>query len=156
MLIDIENDYKNPIFSSSYREEILWIAKENGIKIDSLCAHFLISGGILEKSGNSKNVKEYFYEILKFAPMIGVKNVSIPFMDQFSLRIKYVSEQIEVLLNEIISKFNINILIESDLSSEELNCFINKFNSEKIGILYLRKCQRYNFFLEDFKIIGNN
>ena len=43
------------------------------------------------------------------------------------------------------------------MSSEELNCFINKFNSEKIGILYdCGNAVRYNFsFKEDFKIIGN-
>ena len=67
-LIDIENDYKNPIFSSSYREEILWIAKENGIKIDSLCAHFLISGGILKNLVIQKMLRSIFMKYLNLLP----------------------------------------------------------------------------------------
>lgn len=156
-VIDLDNDYRNPIFSSSGREEIIKISKDNRIDIDSLCAHFLIKGGILKNSPNSKVIKEYFFELLKLAPIIGVKYVSIPFMEKLSLRENNIRQEIEILLKEIIEKFNICILIESDLASKELAHFINRINSKKIGILYdTGNAIKHNFsFNEDFNLIAD-
>ena len=59
-LIDKDNDYRNPLYSPLGRQKIIDLSEQSGIKIETLCAHFLIDGKILNKHTESKSVKNFF------------------------------------------------------------------------------------------------
>ena len=156
-LIDKECNYKNPIFSEEGRNRINQLSNKYQIKIDTLCSHFIIYGGILNHSDNTENIKKYFLKTLEVAPLIGVKYLSIPLMDKMSLRNKVVRKEVENFLQEITSKTSIEILIESDLSNLDSLAFLNKLISKKIGILYdTGNSTKNNYsFIDNFHLISS-
>ena len=87
-LIDKESSYSNPLFSTNGRKKILEIKKNNQINIETLCAHFLINGKILKNNKEGDNVRSFFLETVKLAPLIGVKYLSIPLIEEMSLKKK--------------------------------------------------------------------
>ena len=131
-LIDKENDFRNPIFSKEGRDLINNLKNENEISIETLCAHFMIDGGFLK----NQLIRNYFRKIINLAPLIGVKYVSIPLMDNISLRKSEIKNEIERFLLEIINELKVSILLETDIPNLETFSFINKINSDKIGIIY--------------------
>ena len=135
-LIDKEVCYDNPLFSSKGRKKILEIKKNNQITIDTLCAHFLINGKILNNSKEGDNVRSFFLETVKLAPLIGVKYLSIPLIEKMSLKKKVVFLEIQNLLKEVAKEMKIEILIETDLRNYEIIDFIESIGSTKIGVLY--------------------
>ena len=135
-LVDKENDKNNPLNSKKGLEKIKKLKNQNEINIETLCAHFIINGGILKKNYESRKIKNYFREIIKFASSIGIKYVSIPLMDKISLKNKNVKNEIEIFLKEIINETEVGILIETDIPNLETFSFVQNFNSKKVGIVY--------------------
>ncbi|MDC3119223.1 sugar phosphate isomerase/epimerase [Prochlorococcus sp. AH-716-K03] len=135
-LIDKEISYSNPLFSAEGRKKILEIKKNKEININTLCAHFLINGKILKNNQESDNIRSFFIETLKLAPLIGVKYLSIPLIEEMSLNKKDICLEIKYFLKEIIKEIKVEILIEADLKNFEIIDFIESIGSTKIGILY--------------------
>ena len=154
-LVDKEFDYKNPLFSEKGRDKILGLSNTHQIKVETLCAHFLIYGSILGDTKDSDQIKKYFFEVIEQAINIGINFISIPLMGKMSLRYKEVSQKIENLLKEINQQFEIDILLESDISNIKTFIFIKKLESKKIGMLYdLGNATKFNFsFKDDFPLI---
>ena len=134
-LIDKNNDYNNPLYSKEGRGKIIDISDQSGIKIDTLCAHFLIDGKILKKNQESENVKNFFFETIQLAPLVGIKFISIPLIEDLSLKNKVVFKELKNLLKEVTEKFEIEILIETDLKNYENLNFIKSIGSDNINIL---------------------
>ena len=151
-LVDKENDKNNPLYSKKGIERIKKIKKQNEINIETLCAHFIINGGILKTNYESRKIKNYFLEIMKFASSIGIKYVSMPLMDKISLKNKDVKNEIEIFLHEIINESEVDILIETDIPNLETFSFAKKFKSNKVGIVYdTGNATKNNFsFKDDF------
>ena len=154
-LVDKEFDYKNPLFTVEGRDKILSLSKVHQINVETLCAHFLITGSILKDKKEGELIKNYFFEVIKQAINIGIKFISIPLMEKMSLKDEEVNRKMENLLKEIIQKFKISILLESDISNIKTFLFIKKLKSEKIGMLYdLGNATKFNFsFKDDFPVI---
>lgn len=155
-LVDKFNN-KNPLFSEDGRKKITEISNRNEIKIDTLCAHFLINGEIINNTLESDIVRNYLMETIKLAPLIGVKYLSIPCIENMSLKDNNVLAKIKNLFNEILNESKIEIIIESDLSSYELLNFIESIGSTKIGILYDTGNATRNklLFKNEFPLIAN-
>ena len=135
-LIDKEINYSNPLFSEKGRKKILEIKKNKEVSINTLCAHFLINGKILKNNQESDNVRSFFIETVKLAPLIGVKYLSIPLIEEMSLDKKDVFLEIKNLLKEIVKEIKVEILIEADIRNHKIIDFIESIGSTKIGILY--------------------
>ena len=65
-------------------------------------------------------------------------------------------KKIEFILNEIFNLTNIEILLETDISTSNELAFIKKFNTKKLGILYdtgneTRKSSEFEY---DFPLIS--
>ena len=155
-LIDKENDYNNPFFSKKDRQKIAYLSQQYKVSIQTLCLHFLINGSILNDDPRGISTKEYLLEICKLAPEIGIKYLSIPLLEKMSLKKMNVRKKIESILNEIFNQTNVEILLETDISTSNELAFMKKLNTKKLGILYDtgNATQKNSVFENDFPLIS--
>ena len=155
-LLDDEDKSKNPLFSIVGRDKIKKLIKENSIKVETLCAHFLINGSVLKDSSIGNKAINLFSETLLVAPLIGIKYISVPFLGKMSLKNKSVRNKFFDIFKNIDNKHNIQILIESDLNNYDLVNFLSSIGDKNIGILYdTGNATKNNFsFKEQFTLIS--
>ncbi|MDR3128042.1 MAG: sugar phosphate isomerase/epimerase [Bifidobacteriaceae bacterium] len=136
-LVDEGDWLDNPLSDLGLMEEIKLIALKNNIKIETLCAHFLINNHLLLpiENINTQNSILKLNTVIDHAYSIGISDINIPFCEIediiFNIN-KYI--YLKKNLNEINNKCFFNL--ELSLSSIEILKLINYLNNDKINICY--------------------
>lgn len=149
-LVDGGNDNKNPIASLSGQNKILKLSDKFGVVIKSLCAHSMISGDLLHDNiANANLAKHKFIQILSWAEKININFVILPVMDKMSIQNNIAKEKLKKILREVSTKDTPIILLESDISAQQLKLFIDDVGIDNLGVLYdLGNATAMNFDIE--------
>lgn len=136
--IDHYGFYKNPLLNKNYIKPIKTISKINNIKINSVTADFFMERPFWKQ----KNFKHYIKKIellIKFCGIHKIQFIVLPLVDNSSI----INNKVEKIvihelnkLNNLLEKFKVNILFESDFNPKKLLEFIKNFKNENFGINY--------------------
>ena len=136
--IDHYGFYKNPLLNIKYVKLIKKISKINNIKINSVTADFF-----MERPFWKQKNKDYYLKkiklLIKFCGTYNIKFIILPLVDNSSIKTnsteKIIIHEIKKFSN-LLEKFKVTILFESDYKPKKLLNFIKKFNNQNFGINY--------------------
>ena len=139
-LFDKPNWDSNPILTSNGRLRILQLIEKLNINVSTLCAHYFIDGELISEDIPIRKKALDTLELLSnSAKKIGVKNIILPFFDKGSLtpfETSFLFENILCDIVEIANKEEVNILIESELTSSKLLEILNLIKTNNVGLCY--------------------
>ena len=135
--IDYFTFNKNPILQENFESKDF-----NGIEVNSITADFFMQDPFFLSTDSEKkkllisDLKKVINSMIKFK----IKYLVLPLVDNASLKKNKVDED-DVIenLNIIFNEFNqhdVEFIFESDYEPKKLLNFIEKFNSNKVGINY--------------------
>lgn len=141
---------KNPILDTKTQKLIIKINKKNNVKINSICAHEFLVKPIINKSKIDKVEFNKLVNLIKVSKKINIKYIVLPLIEKSS--IKDFNKDIFIIflrkIDEHLKKNNIQLHIESDLSSKKLSLELKKVNS-----MYIKICiDLGNSFLNGFNL----
>lgn len=135
-LIDTIGDVENPIASVAGRKEIAGLSKKYNVLVKSLCAHCFIDGSLLSKDNDAKIAMEYLIQLLSWVSETKISYVVLPVMGAMSLAPAEAREKMKEILHNVVTESGPIILLESDLTADQLEGFINDLGTNKVGVLY--------------------
>ncbi|MEK9702362.1 MAG: TIM barrel protein [Deltaproteobacteria bacterium] len=135
-LIDGNMDEFNPITTSSGREQIKFVSKNSGIKVESLCAHCFIDGNLIEYHEGASHSYSKLMNIIDWGNEIGIKTIIIPLMEGMSLSDEKKRSRLIELMRSLELGNNLKLALESDMPGKELGMLISEINRSQIGVLY--------------------
>jgi len=143
--------------SEDGRIEIARLEVQHNVSVRSICAHFLIDGGLLNQDDIFIKSKQNLLKILECASIAEIKFVVIPLLDKMSIKSSEAKIKIKDLLRELLDQYqNIKILLECDIPANEILSFLEDFRHENIGILYdLGNANAMGFDIEQEIVILN-
>lgn len=135
------DDYKlNPLMSSSGIKNIQKVINKTGVNIKTICADYFMEAPIHSKDELvSKKSIEVLKELIKNVSLLGVTDIIIPCVDQSKLSNSLEKERLINNLKKIknyLTKYNINISLETDLNPFEFLNLIKTINSPFVKINY--------------------
>lgn len=160
-ILDYEDYHLNPLMTNSGIEEIECIIQKTGVGVKSICADFFMDASIhsLDESVSKKSV-EVLLRLIVNASKLGIKDIVIPCVDHSSLR--NLSDQSRLIANlfkpiELASELEVNLALETDLSSTSFFNLLEQFDSEVIKVNYdVGNSASLGFnMVEEFKLYGN-
>ena len=130
----------NPIFDDIQLQEILTLSKENGIKINSLCADIFMEKYLFKNS--EKEIKqnlEILERLIIQCQKCNITIIELPFVDSSSINnIEQQEELIENLksVKATAEKYNVILGLETDLESHNFVKLLEKLDSVNIKAYY--------------------
>ena len=124
---------KNPIWNDENLFKYKKLAKKNNIKILNFCDDYIIQNSILK----NKTIK-YLKNLVKQCAKLKIKNIIFPMYSKSELTDLNWRKYIKVLklLLSYAHKYNISILIESDISPESFKNLKKNINKKNIYFLF--------------------
>tara|TARA_B100001057_G_scaffold480980_1_gene554476 strand:+ start:80 stop:910 length:831 start_codon:yes stop_codon:yes gene_type:complete len=136
--IDHYGFYKNPLLSSKKINLIKKITKMNNITINSVTADFFMERPFWKQKNPTYHIKKIEL-LIKYCGIHGIKYIVLPLVDNSSITNsiteKKVTDEIQGLI-EILEKYKVTILFESDFKATKLLRFIQSFKSVNFAINY--------------------
>ncbi len=130
----------NPIFNDSQINKILRLSKENGIKINSLCADIFMEKYLFKNSDKViKQNLEILEKLIYQCQKCNIKIIELPFVDSSSLKtIEHQEELIKNLQSVKLTaeKCNITLGLETDLECHTFVKLLEKLDSPNIKANY--------------------
>jgi len=124
---------KNPIWNDKDLNEYIKLAKKNKLKILNFCDDHIIQNSILKKT-----TIKYLKILIKQCGKLKIKNIIFPMYSKSELTNLNWKKYIKVfkLLGNFANRFNISILIESDISSKYFKNLKNKIKIKNFYFLF--------------------
>ena len=132
----VDEKGNNPISTPKGRNQIKKESNKYNIEVSSLCAHQLMSVGLLSKGKESIQGIKQFTNIVSWGVELGVKHIILPAMETLSIKSNDRKARLKELLQNIIKPTDPIILIECDLPLSELACFIEEVDLDNVKVLY--------------------
>ena len=132
------NIINNPILYKNKLNEIIFQKKKNKINIKSLTCDYFMEKPFFKSKKNKNLIIDNLKKLIKNSEILNIKYFIIPLVDNASIKNKKHEDMIVNLFDKLL-KFSfkkINILFESDYSPKNLDRFIRRFKSKRIGINY--------------------
>lgn len=133
---DINKTSDNPILTNSGRSQILEIVSSTNVAVKTLCAHYFINYDLNYIQTKKKQIEYNFLYLLEFSDLVGIEMISIPFMDQISLKNNELKKEMSDFFNKILVGNGPKVLIECDIEGALIKNFIESLNLSRLGILY--------------------
>jgi sugar phosphate isomerase/epimerase len=155
---DVKKNSNNPILTTTGRSQILDTSYKNNIDVKTLCAHYFINYDINFIQNNRKEIEYDFLNLLEFSDLVGIKMISIPFMDQISLKNYDLRQEISDFFNKVLIGNGPIVLIESDLEGILIKDFIESLSLDRLGVLYdTGNANAYNLNpIKDFSVLSDH
>ena len=139
-IYDYENYNESPLITRKGVNEIKEIMATTGVKVLSVCADFFMNNRLFDlDSQKRKNNIDHLKNLIEKSSVIGVKDITVPFVDNSSLKNSRDLENARVCLLEILplaGKYGVNINIEADLPPMEFHGFLKRLNHQSIKVNY--------------------
>jgi L-ribulose-5-phosphate 3-epimerase len=132
----IDEKGNNPISTPRGRNQIRKESSKYNIEVSSLCAHQLMTVGLLDRRKESGQGIKQFKNIVSWGRELGVKYIVLPAMETLSIKSSVGKEILKELLRKTIKPSDPTILIECDLPMSELAFFIEYVDLENVKVLY--------------------
>lgn len=130
----------NPIFDDKQLQEISRLSKDNGIKINSLCADIFMEKYLFKNSEKElKQNLEILEKLIIRCQKCNIKIIELPFVDSSSIDSIEQQEELIKNLKSVIptaEKCNVILGLETDLESHVFVKFLEKFDSMNIKANY--------------------
>ena len=135
------DDYKhNPILSSLGRREINKLKNEFQIEVPGICCDYFmdisLQGHEIEERIKAKGM---LIELLRVCPEVGIRYIELPLINKSSINNDEKAIMMACLMNDIhvlAEKFDINFVLEVDLSPQKIVGFMEKVTSSRVQINY--------------------
>lgn len=120
-LFEADSTVSNPILSASGRRDIADAARETGVRVDSVCAHYFS-----QRCGFNADGLSALSELVSGASSAGVRRIVYPFMDASSFRSLPSPERRRVVRDivDICRKGAIALCLETDVPAAELRALL--------------------------------
>lgn len=131
---------QNPILFSSKIKEIEILSKENNITVNSICAdYFMVKKLFSESKNNIENNIEILNKLIVSANQLGIKYIEIPLVDSSSLKTNKDKNELISSLDQVFpiaEKYNVNIVLETDLNPQKFKGLLEDMANENIMANY--------------------
>ena len=126
----------NPVLSLKGRSEILHICSKTGCEIYTLCIDYIIENSLLNDP--DKSTYQHILDIFLSAKELDCKAVIFPLLEKSELNSDNLNKYVALFknLSNIAKKFNVEILIESLMPSDDLIVFFDLLNCQNIGAVF--------------------
>lgn len=139
-LFDVENFSNNPIWTKSGRQQIQKLERETKVKVQSVCAHYFIRGGLTSENQvvRTKSIG-ILKDLIQYSASLGIKQIVIPFMEDASIHsgagrltvIRFLRECLSVAIEN-----GILLAVETDLPAPDLIEFLQSLKHPNIRVCY--------------------
>jgi len=125
--------FKNPIWSNNGIEKYLKISKKSGVKLFSFCDDYIINHPL-----SSKRTLDEILNILPRLNKLKIKKYILPLYGKSKINLKNKNKIYKNLsiISHICQQYNIELLIESNMSPEEFNILKKNINSKNCFFLF--------------------
>lgn len=131
---------KNPLFTKEGLQKIDLLSRENGIRVNYVCADYFMEIPFIRGSENTRNKnKEILKHLIEQCAQIGIKGVEIPFVDNSRIENESEAETVANCLLECIpiaEVHNIRIGLETSLNPDDLKRLIERIDHPLIEANY--------------------
>lgn len=130
---------KNPLWSESGRAEIAARTRETGIKVNSVCAHFLIQsppfGG---DAATIENAASILNALVENAALTGIQRIIVPLVEEASLKLDSTGASTALLDSalELAQKQNMTLAFEIDLDARATVKFLERWATPSARLCY--------------------
>ena len=156
LLAEREHNQSNPLWSSNGREEILQVAKSNGIDLYSSCTDYIINHNILQPDKDS--LSDHVYAFIDVTAKLGCKNAIFPLLEASNISSDNLEEFFEPIKEyaDYAAKKNVSILLETLLSSEDLLYFLESLNHPNVQCVFDtgNRVQQSKSLSNEIKLLG--
>lgn len=139
-IFDFEKYQQNPLWNNSGIAKINQLIKYYNIKVNHICADFFMIKPIFNGSvQEQQNSIEILKKLITKASLIGAQGIEIPLVDQSRLKTKTDAALLIKALRQIIpiaDDYNINIVLETDLSPQKFVHLLRQINRPRIKANY--------------------
>jgi sugar phosphate isomerase/epimerase len=132
----IDEKGNNPISTPRGRNQIRKESSKYNIEVSSLCAHQLMTVGLLDEDKKSEQGIKQFKNIVSWGKELEVKYIVLPAMETLSIKSSVGKAILKELLRNNLKPSDPTILIECDLPMSELVFFIEDVDLENVKVLY--------------------
>jgi L-ribulose-5-phosphate 3-epimerase len=145
-LIDWKKWDTNPLFSTESARHTGSFAKEQGLRMTSVCADIFMRRGFF--GAHSQDVEYILEKLLINSDLAGIELILIPLLE--AMHIGKRSQKLEVFerVSRVLEKVSngVQIAFETELNVNELIDFVDCFEDERVGVYYdIGNCTSYGF-----------
>jgi len=136
-LVEAETLQINPLLSASGRQEIERLARQTGVRVDSVCAHCVLQWQPYDEGGSAR--LEPLAMIISAAGAAGIKHVIIPVLEAATTRkAKSLNAAVALFKEAMAAAENsqVNLVFELDRTAEDSLEFVQGFGSASAKICY--------------------
>ena len=130
LVLDRGLNKKNPIWSLRERIKIKRLLNKYNLENYSCCINFIIDHPLFEEDIYTSTL-----EAINYLDEIDVKYVILPFFQESTLENEFVVDSLKKISKEV-EKKGIQLLVESDLGSNELSKLLSTPPLRKVGVVY--------------------
>ncbi len=135
LFVDRVNPLQNPLRDMETFQKLSRLASENRINISSICIDPFV-----EKS-NLKDAERLLFEytdIYESCSKLNCKNIILPLLENNETTLSELEPIVDFLRKalKVITKFDLNVLIEVNISAEQIKKIVNLVNNKKLKIVY--------------------
>ena len=120
--------------------ELNLLSRDNNIDIKSICADVFMDYHLHHEDPEEREKnKEALKTLLNYAGILGVKYITLPFVDNSSIKDSKSLERLKKVLLEVLpiaQKIGINLCLEMDFPPKKLYKFIKSFRNRNLKINY--------------------
>lgn len=139
-LFELTQYEHNPLWSGEGRRLINQIQRETGIRVSSLCAHYIVQGRPFDPNANRRrHMAALLARIVDYAADIGVERIVVPLVEEASLSLAETVGDIDQLLGQGLRRAehcNIDLAFETDLSEQGFKEFLDSLSSSRARICF--------------------
>jgi L-ribulose-5-phosphate 3-epimerase len=139
-IYDYENYEESPLITENGIKEIQDISRITGVKILSVCADFFMTNALFDSDDKKRGNNVFHLErLITQSSKVGVKDITVPFVDDSSMTDKESLEAAQKSLRQILpaaEHHGISINLETDLPPPAFCQFIKGLNHPMIKVNY--------------------
>lgn len=139
-IYDYENFHNSPLITPIGLNEIKETIESSGVGVSSVCADYFMKFTLFAPDDlKRKNNKETLINLLERVSSIGVKDVTLPCVDDSSLKSEKDMELFKESINDILpfaDQYWINLNLETDLPPESFRRLLMEINHPRIKVNY--------------------
>ena len=134
LIAERNHNPKNPVWSDDGVEQIIELAKRNGLSSHALCNDYIINHSLLR----SDEVLIQNLCLIERCALLGCEKYILPLFEQSELTINNIDEYVVPLraIADKAAEFGIRVCLETVLNAAQLIHLLDRVNHPSIGVVY--------------------